>query len=198
MFGRKTHQGTYRTKKIIAWVAVIILLISIGLNVVHKLNQPSVGVIKEVTPVELTTQKISSKTLKSDYFSFNYPGRYELQQTKDNSSASLESWILIAHQALGLGQSSKISISIVELSVGGVKEDSAYKHFLAFPELYIVSNSLLSGEPIVISERTNPSFEHTVLWPHGRYLLTISLTSAEKSDELITEVGAILRSFAWL
>ena len=139
---------------------------------------------------------VADKTLERDNFTLKYPGRYELQISK-NSYASLSSWILITHQALGFGQASKISISIANLNSGGIKEESAYKQAEAFPENYGISNETYSGEQVTILERSDPSYEKTILWPHNGLILTISLTSAEKTDSYIQELGAILQSVDW-
>lgn len=198
MVGSKLQKIIHKKRKIIVWLVAVVMVCCLGAYLMHRLNQPPIGVIKESpSSNKRSLKKASTKTLKSSYFLLKYPERYEIQSSH-NKSASSESWIFIAHQALGLGQSSKISMSIVELPLGGVMEDSAYKHFSAFPELYTITTSYYSGESVVVGERTNPSFEKTVLWPHGKYLFTVSLTSAEGSQEFTAELESILRSVVWL
>lgn len=196
MFGRKKQQTLLKKKLVVSGVTVI-LISGTAFYAIKLLSRPVEGVINEQVNEKPVLQEIAPKILNSDYFSLTYPGRYELQASDDNF-ASLQSWILIAHQAIGLGQASKISISVAVAPVGGVTEDSAYKLFAAFPETYTIKNTSYGGEPVVVGLRSDASFEHTVLWLHGSKLLTVSLTAGGETEQLIAELELILQSVNWL
>lgn len=201
MFGLKRKdkkQPKSRKRKIITWLIVLAILASAVLYIIHLLNKPAVGVIKQGSDSsDEVVAEVAPKTLESEYFRLTYPGRYKLQESS-NSSESSDTWILIAHQAFGLGQASKIAIFVTNEAPGGIDEESAYKHAEAFPEFYGISSSVYANESVTVLQRTNPSFEKTHLWPHNGLVLTISLTSAERTEKLTAEIEEILRSVTWL
>ncbi len=186
-------------KKIIITIIILILGLSAGLYGIQALNKPAEGVVNQDFNQPIAPYKQPSEILKefkSTYFTSKYPSRYELQ-VNQNKSASLESWIVIAHQAIGQGPSSKIGISVTNLPNGGVKEDSAYKQFEAFKEIYTLTKETHNGKAVVVAERTDPNYEHTILWENSAYLLTASLTSGQKNSQLVSELNVILDNLMW-
>lgn len=183
-------------RRFVIYEVIIVLLLAAIFFLVPWPNRLPKANIKPAVVVEPEVKVPGLKTLHTPYFSLEYSDKYTYQ-TNQSPSASIDSWILLAKQALGLGLASKIAISLTNAPVGGVKEDSAYKLFASRPELYTISDATYRGETVVVGKRTTPTYEQTVLWPHGQYLLTISLTSGGDLETVIAEQEALLNSVAW-
>lgn len=185
------------TARICLGLILLIVLAGLGYKGTKILSGPAEGIVTQnVERTEAEQKIVMTKDLVNSYFSAKYAGRYELQ-TNTNKSASLQSWLLVARQAAGAVPAGIISITIVYLPTGGVKEDSAYKQFEAFKDIYTLSKRTYSAEEVVVADRTETNFEHTALWAHGGYLLTASMTSNQKNELLLSEFDAILDSLKW-
>ena len=193
---KKLMHVMLRRKKLLFLIAALTVLGSGIFYGVQTLNKPAEGVVHQDNGQSSLLAPTILKDFRSQYFTSKYPSRYGLQ-VNQNTTASLESWILLAHQIMGQGPGSEIGISIVKLSVGGVKEDGAYKQFEAFPNLYTLTRETHQSEEVITAERTDPNYEHTVLWAHGSYLATFSMTSGQKNDQLVTEINMILDNLVW-
>ncbi len=189
---------TKRQKAKLLAVTVLISALAVGmaLIVASFFRQPANGTIISTSPGSLTTPQPSHRALDSKYFSARYSGRFQLLP-ESKVSASLQNWTLVARQEAGVGQSAKLSLVITPLPSGGVREDSAYKLYEAHPELYTLSESTYGGESVIVSKRSDPTYQQTVLWPHGNYLLTVSLTSGPESELVNNEFGDMLSSLKW-
>ena len=182
-------------------ITLTVALLAMGsfLYIKHLANSPALGTVALNTDIsnqyETTTKAL--KTFSSDYFSFQYPARYSLQ-TNQNKSASIASWNLIAHQVIGEGPGSIISVTISNVPKGGVTEDSAYKLFSAFPDRYKLTKPTINKDEVVIAEQVSPSYGRVALWAHGKYLATFSLTSGQQNDLLVNELDTILKNVQWL
>lgn len=177
-------------------LGICVFLIASLLMMFKSLNGPAEGTVSVSTIQDDTANEVPLKPLIGTFYSTKYPGRYELQSSSKNS-ASLEAWLLVARQAIGIGPSGVISMTVATLPPGGVKEDGAYKQFEAFKNLYTLTTRNYSGEEVIVADRTETNFEHTVLWPHNEYLLTMSMTSPVKNDVLLAEFETILSSLVW-
>ncbi len=168
------------------------LSIVIWLKNISKPNEAKISASTEVAVVE--EEKLSD--FNSKYFRTKYPDRYEL---KDNTkpSASLQSWQLLAHQSIGGRPAAQFSVVVENMPSGGVKESSAYKLFSAYPNLYSLVQKIYQNESVTVALRSDPSYTQTVLWPHGRFLLTISQTSSTRSDRLEKEFETLLSNLSW-
>jgi uncharacterized membrane protein YjjB (DUF3815 family) len=163
--------------------------------VVHLVSGPANGTVLKTMPVQ-STAATGDKILASKYFTTHYPARYS--QVPTGSSASLQSWTLVGHQETAGQESSKISVVITALPAGGVKEDSSYKLYNAYPALYKLSQASYGHDSVIIAKRSDSGYQQTVLWPHGNYLLTISLTSGSESSLIDSEMQTVLSHLQWL
>lgn len=200
MFGRKSKgkKPKSRKKKLIIWAVVLIVLTSLVAYAAYLLNRPAEGVVSKGTISNVTeVADATIETLENDFFTLQYPGEYDLLEAEQSKSASIVSRTLLDRGAMGLGLISKISISIDSLDSKGITEDSAYKHAEAFPEFYNITETTYTGESTKVLERSNPSYERTILWPHNGYILTVSLTAPEKTDDLVEQLDTIMQSVAW-
>lgn len=175
---------------------IVAAIIGLVLFMVNRLNQPANGTIIQTNTTELTTPQPSVRALDSKYFTAQYSGRYRLLPSTE-ASASLQYWTLVAHQESGGNIQRKLSVIVTRLPKGGVKEDSAYKLYNAHPELYQLTQATYGGEAVFVAKRTDPTFQQTVLWSHGEYLLTVSLTAATETDIANDEFQSLLTSLRW-
>lgn len=192
----KSIAGKLFRIRIIFVVILLALLVGILALGLRALNNPAVGTVNENLNQSETTKPVVLKDFDTVYFSTKYSGRYSLQKN-NNQSASLDSWVLVAHQAIGVGPSGIMSVTIAKLPTGGVKENSAYKLFEAFPDVYDVANETHASQTVVVAERTKDNYEHTALWSRGVYLLTVSVTSNQKNDLLVQEFNTFLDNLIW-
>lgn len=184
-----------RHKKILATVVMVILLVTAIIFIARLVSGPANGTVLKTAPVQ-SAGSTSDKILASKYFTTRYPARYSIVPT--GSSASLQAWTLIGHQATIDQESSKISVIITTLPAGGVKEDSAYKLYDAYPALYKLSQTSFGGDSAIIAERADSGYQQTVLWPHGNYLLTVSLTAGTETAVVDNELQSLLNHLRWL
>jgi len=87
---------------------------------------------------------------------------------------------------------------ITALPAGGVKDDSAYKLYNANPALYKLSQVSYGPDPVIIAKRSDSGYQQTVLWPHGSYLLTVSMTAGTETPLLDSELQTVLSHLRWL
>jgi hypothetical protein len=144
-----------------------------------------------------TARTPADKTINSKYFVTKYPGRYRLRTVPFGQSASLAAWQLTAPQEPGVGQSTTISIVIENLSAGGVQQSSTYKLFTSRPGIYKLSSGTYDNEPVIIAKQTEPTFQQTILWPHGSTLLSVSLTAGSETDVTGQEIQTVLQNLRW-
>ncbi len=184
-----------KRKKFVIFLVAGLVAVGGVLYGINILNTPAEGKVSvaTVTPKRKQTPR---KDLVSQFITFKYPGRYT-QETNANKSASLESSFLTAHQVINEGPSTKVAVTIAKLPDGGATEDSAYKQFVAFPNYYTITNEKFHEEPVIIASRTDPNFEQTALWAHGQYLATISMIAGQRTDQLSSELRAILGGLTW-
>lgn len=181
------------------WLFILMALAVLGIAIIYvmkMISKPADGVVNEGISQPLPVAPAVFKDFKSQYFTSRFANRYELQ-VNQNKTASLESWIMLAHQIMGQGPGAKIGVSVTNLPAGGVKEDGAYKQFEAFPAIYTTTTEKHQSQDVVVAERTDTNYEHTALWAHGAYLATFSLTSGQKNDQLVTELNTILDNLIW-
>lgn len=185
----------FRHKKI--WAAVGVLGLSAGALtfVMHLASGPAYGTVLKTVPVQ-SAAATSDKVLASKYFITRYPARYS--QVPTGPSASLKNWTLVGHQGTIDQESSQISIIITALPTGGVKEDSAYKLYSAYPALYTLSQAAYGHDSVIVAKRSDSSYQQTVLWPHGNYLLTVSLTADTETTLVDKELQTLLSHLQWL
>ncbi len=183
-----------RKNKLIIWTVVLVVIGGSIFYLLRSLNSPAEGTVYQTTAQ--ASEPLELKDFKGQYFTTKYPGRYSLQKNQ-NPSASLESWILIAHQVLGEGPGSKIAVTVASLPSGGAKESSPYKLFESQPETYTIGIPNFSNEPVIIATRVNAGYEQTALWAHGKNMAIISLTSGQKTDQLEEELETILNNLVW-
>jgi len=176
-------------------MVVAAMLVIIIIFVMYAAGGPANGTILKARPVQ-STAITADKTLAGKYFTMPYPARYT--EIPTGPSSSLQSWILVGHQLTLDQESSKLSIVITALPAGGVQEDSAYKLYSAYPALYKLSQASYGHDPVVIAKRSDSSYQQTILWPHGNYLLTISLTAGTETAPLDNELQAMLSHLQWL
>lgn len=191
---KRINRKKFKTGTVI--LLVIAVIVGLILFMMNRLNQPANGTIIQANTTELTTPQPSVRTLDSKYFTAQYSGRYQLLPSTE-ASASLQYWTLVAHQQAGGNIQRKLSIIVAKLPEGGVKEDSAYKLYDAHPELYQLTQVTYSGETVFAAKRSDPTFQQTVLWPHGEYLLTVTLTAATETDTANDEFQSLLTSLRW-
>lgn len=163
--------------------------------VVHLVSGPANGTVLKTMPVQ-SPAATGDKVLASKYFTTHYPARYS--EVPTGRSASLQSWTLIGHQGTVDQESSKISVVIAALPAGGVKEDSAYKLYSAYPALYKLSQASYGHDSVIIAKRSDSGYQQTVLWPHGNYLLTVSLTAGTEMALVNSELQTVLSHLQWL
>ncbi|CAN5379437.1 hypothetical protein BH10PAT3_BH10PAT3_3010 [soil metagenome] len=182
------------TKKYTILLVILVLLVGSVVFAVRALNSPAYGTVSDIAAPE--PKKIPLKRITGKYISFEYPGRFE-EVSNQNQTASLEHWILIARQGLGIGQSGQINMAVSNLPAGGIKETDTYKLHHAFPERYTVTDLEYNHEPVTLTIRTDPTYERIILWPHGKLLLSASLTSSLKNEQLIKELDDLLKGLKW-
>ena len=190
----------FSRKKLKLIVAILVIAVVIGLAVLYimrLLNQPANGTVIRTGPTALTTPQPSYRTLDSKYFTARYSGRFGLAASAPKTSASLQAWTLVAHQEAGIGESSKISVIVASLPIGGVTEDGTYKLFAAYPELYTISEATYGGDQVVVAKRIKPTYQQTVLWSHNGFLLTVTLSAASETDLVNGELDSLLTSLKW-
>jgi hypothetical protein len=185
-----------RPKRVKFWVTfvVLVLLATGSLFAWRSFNMPVEGTI---TPPKVPHVP-SAVQLQTTYFETKYPARYQKKTVPSQQSASLGAWVLVAQQDPGVGQSSRINLTVTTLPVGGVTEDSAYKLFTAEPQYYTLSQSKLGDDPVTIAVRNDPTYQKTILWPHGNYLLTISMLTANEQDQAKNDLQTVLANLHWL
>ncbi len=172
------------------------LLAGAAIFVVHLIGGPANGTVLQTAPPSTPKLK-SDKILASKYFTTHYPRRYQLLPNQ-SPSASLQSWTLVGHQGTVDQESSKISMVITTLPAGGAKEDSAYKLFASQPALYKLSTAVYGQGSVIVAKRSDSGYQQTVLWPHGNYLLTVSLTAGTESPLVDSELQTVLSRLQWL
>lgn len=183
-----------RKKKLIIWTLILAVLSGGVYYVLRALNSPAEGTVYQTTAQSSTPQQ--PKDFDSQFFTSKYPSRYTLQKNQ-NPSASLESWVLVAHQVLGEGPGSKIAVATSNIPTGGVKEGAVYKNFEAHPETYTISIPNYSNEPVILATKNTTEYEQTALWVHGKYMASFSLTSGQKTAQLEDELETILKNLTW-
>lgn len=176
---------------------MIVLLAGAAIFVVHLVSGPANGTVLKTRPVQSASSAQGDKILASKYFTTHYPRRYQLLPNQ-SPSASLQSWTLVGHQGTVDQESSKISVVITALPAGGVKEDSAYKLYNAYPALYKLSQASYGHDSVIIAKRSDSGYQQTVLWPHGKYLLTVSLTAGTEMALVDSEMQTVLSHLQWL
>lgn len=192
---RKGSKRLFTHKKILAAVVVAMLLAGVIISVVHLASGPANGTVLKTKPVQSAAAP-ADKVLTSRYFTTHYPARYS--EIPTGPSASLQSWTLVGHQGAVDQESSKISVIITALPAGGVKEDSAYKLYNAYPSLYELSQTSYGQDSAIIAKRSDSGYQQTVLWPHGNYLLTVSLTAGTEMPLVDSELQTLLSQLRWL
>jgi hypothetical protein len=159
-------------------------------------SKPVEGTITKPIPEKSTTSTASSKTLTTQYYSTEYSARYTTL-TKPDNSASLDAQILTAREKGKSGTSSSLALTVVNLPAGGVTEDSSYHLFKSQPNVYKLEEETINGEPVHVGIRTDQGYEKTYLWPHGKYLLTVVLTTFAPSPDTDSELLAMLQHVKW-
>jgi len=183
------------SKKRLIVLSILAIIAGAAVYAVYYISQPAVGNVAVTKTSDPSLKPASYKTLDSPYIKTQYPDRYEVQ--KQNASASLDAWILVAHQKSSVLEASQISIIVTTLPAGGVKEDSAYKLFEAHPELYTLKQTTYSEGLAYTAKRTSPTYQQTVLLPHGKYLLTVGLMAGRETDLLDSELQGLFTSLSW-
>jgi len=164
--------------------------------VLANFNQPVEGTIIQ-TAGSTGNSTPKDKYLTTTYYSTLYPARYKLSP-KPTNSASIDAVVLIAHQQSGAGVGSKITLTIVPMPEGGVTEDSSYKLSAGRPDLYALTEDQYGSDNVQIATRSDPSYERVILWPHGSYLLTITLTAGAQTQFIDNELQTVLTNLQWL
>lgn len=181
-------------KKLIISAAFVLVVLMLFYVVVHSLNSPANGSVTQIAPV--TEKAPEKKTIIGKNVSFKYPARFS-ESSNSTPTASLEYWILVSRLGQGAGQSGQISVTIVNLPEGGIKEDSSYKNVHAFPDKYKLSDLNINNEPVIIATRIDPTYERTALYAHKKLLLTATVTASAQNDQLDREFTDLLSSVAW-
>jgi hypothetical protein len=185
----------HRKRKILIISAIVLLVVAGGtFFIIHLVKGPANG-----TVIDLISQPIqkSDQILSSKYFSAQYPGRYGIAQTQQIASSSLKSWTLVAHQEPGVGEGAQLSITVTNLPADGVKGDSAYSLYNAFPDKYTLKPATYGKDKGYDAKRKDTPYQRTILWPHKTYLLTISLTASNESDLVNNELQSFVKSVTW-
>lgn len=173
-------------------LGAIVLAAGAG-TVLIGIQQPATGTVlrPQTKPVA------QNQELVSQYFHCEYPAHYDLQPSPTNVAA-LQAWVLLAHQqGTHYEQTSRLGLTIESLPAGGVTETSGYKLYQSRPELYQLTTATAGGDPIIVAKRQDPTYQQTVLWPHGSYLLTISLTAGGETSAVDADLQTILSSLQW-
>jgi len=183
-------------KKVIIPLVIILVIVGAMLLLIRSLNSPAEGVVGVTSQKNANEPPPSPKKLSGKYIAFKYPNRYE-QIAKNSTSASLEHWTLYGRQALGPGPSAQISVIVTTLPNGGVKEDSAYKLYAAFPDKYKLTETTQDNEKVIIGTANGAEYIRTALWEHKNLLLTVAFSSNQENEQLVTEMNALLASVDW-
>lgn len=185
-------------RRLAATGLVFIGLIMIGtIAIVYVLpgfNAPTQGHI--VTPRPVRDGQPAYKQLVTPYYSLRYSSAYQLLP-KPEHSASLDAQILAGRQEGGIGVSSRMVLTIVELSPGGVTEDSSYMLYKSRPDTYALRQETIGGDTVVIATKKDGDYEKAYLWPHGKYLLTVTLLTGAESPVIEEEMNRMLRELRW-
>ena len=175
---------------------ILIVLGVIGWALNNKLSKPVTGTIVAATTSEDTIKPQVNENLRTPYYSVKYPARYDLSP-KPAHSASLDAEILIAHQQARYGTGSRITLTVETAPIGGVSETSNYKLYKAEPNLYSMTAATYSGDPVTVVTRVEPNYQKIILWPHGAYLLTITLSSGVQAATTDADLQTIIDSLRW-
>jgi hypothetical protein len=188
------------SKKRLIFMVIIVAVIIAAAGLVYllpKLNQPVEGsIVTPLTQNSKTSGASSTKILTTKYYTAQYPVRYT-DLTKPTDSASLDAEFLTAHVRGKSGTTSRISFTVTDLPAGGVTEDSSYHLFKSQPAVYTLDQATVQGEPVYVGTRTNPDYERTYLWPHGKYLLTVALSTSASTADTNAELQAIMDHLQW-
>ncbi|HEX8182570.1 MAG TPA: hypothetical protein VF575_03130 [Candidatus Saccharimonadales bacterium] len=195
---RQTEQSApgRRTFRFISLLTVCFLGIALVLVFIYiQINRPVNGTIIQ-TKQPTVRDTPTTKTLTTPYYSLQYPVNYDLEP-RPTASASLSAEVLKARQQNRFGTGSRITITVEPTPDGGVTEHSSYKLYMSQPDIYTVMTAEVGGENTISASRVDPNFEKTILWEHGKYLLTVTLIADTSSSTLDAELQTILTSLIW-
>ncbi len=186
-----------RYRKYVVAAVLVTALVVAAIILWLKIQQPAEGTIhvKQAPPSQTEQEKLTSAKLEGKTFTLQYPSNFkpEAMSTK-NSYSGVDNFILSTSNLAG---NDHLAI-VVDESHTALSEDSSYRYRSQHSELYTLSTGKLGGETIYKFAKTTDGYENTVFIPHGKYLATIALTSANTSDpDHATVMDGILSSFAW-
>jgi hypothetical protein len=196
---RKSNHPVLRHRaKLLITLGIILLVSALAFDYsVSKVNQPVEGTIVHAAQSPTKEAAPASKDLSTVYYSISYPARYELLPAP-TPSASLDAEILSAQAQPGFGVTSKLLLTVTDLPVGGVTEDSSYKLFEAEPDIYSFSQETRGSDTTYVAIRAEPDYQKTILWPHGSHLLTITLVTGAQSETTDADLQTVLTNLKWL
>ncbi len=128
----------------------------LGLGLVGSVVAASIyGLVTANRPVEGTIvypQKPSkdavadpNKMLSTAYYQLMYPPQYQLLPAVANS-ASLDARALVNRGDSGFSATSRLTVTVTNIPVGGVIEDSSYKLFASQPDTYTLETRVYGAD----------------------------------------------------
>jgi hypothetical protein len=188
-----------RGRKLGVWLGVLVVLGAGGYYAYKTLNQSTEGTVVQAKPQEEVSQKpVSDKQLAAKHFTATYPGAYTLQPAPAaGTTTASEVYKLTKHQSNRIGETAVLQLMTEPLPAGGVTESSPYKLYSTHPALYHLNKVDYGDDTAWVAIRTDPTYEHVILWPHAGNLLTISLLASSQSDDIDADLQTLQHSVKW-
>jgi len=177
--------------------AVTALMVGILGYVWHSLGTPGYGDIATLSPETTNQSRLPEyTTLTTAIYSLNYSERYD-QDPTDVPPAGIIDYKSLSYKLGGQPGRSQIQIIVKAAPYGGIVLDSTYDYYAKHLDKYKLSNKYYHGEAIDIARSKSGAPEAAGLWLHDSYLMVVKITTADKDQDIDTELKDILSSVQW-
>ena len=197
---KKSRIGWMNKKTVILGILLVLIITGsfFGWKFFHGPATGTVQVTNGQAKNKTAIIAASALSLKTKYFSLDYPGRYQLGQNTSNASGTTASWVFNAHGQLDAGIS-RIGITLGSLPTGGVANVSAYQRYMSNKHTYKLSQKKFGAATVTIATKYNSAdYEQTAFVTNGNRLLIIDANSVTGStNQLAPEFSDMLNSFKW-
>lgn len=189
---------TWYRRRLLPVGGIIILLLA-GYLIWHSLGTPGYGTVAVISPDTTSQTKLPEyTTLTTDFYSLDYSERYS-QVPTDIPPAGLLDQKILAYKLGGQPGQSQIEVDIKAAPDGGITLDSSYDFYAKHLAQYKLSAKYYHGEAIDIARsQGNTPPETAGLWLHGSWLMIVKVTTADRHQDIDTELKNVLTSVQWL
>lgn len=168
----------------------IVLVLGIIAGFVMWSHSPNKGRILTPQPAK-GPSTYNDKKLVGTYMSFQYSGKY-IVRNEAATNGDLERYTLSADTHYD----KRILASVANLPDGKLESNGAYIFRQKSSNIY-TSRKVTVDEGTVNVWVKNDGTEQTAMLPHGDKVAVVSLITAGTSDDLNTEMDALLKTFQW-